>query len=170
MSWTIDRIKEELQKLCAADHITLDVPVSINGRLTRVMGRVGFKVISDIYVPKCIEFSRNLIENASDEDIIQVIKHEYVHYFLSIEDPTVNHHHDAVFKYKCAEIGCTHDKASQYVKGFRDEEAKAKYEVWCVDCCKLIGTYARKCKTLNNISSCKCRVCGGKQLVVKQNW
>ena len=168
--WTIDRIKRELQKLCAADHIILDVPVSINGRLTRAMGRVCYEVISDIYVPKRIEFSRNLIENASDEDIIQVIKHEYVHYFLITEDPTVNHHHDAVFKCKCAEVGCTHDKASQHVEGFRDAEAKSKYEVWCVDCCKLIGTYSRKCKTLNNISSCKCGVCGGKQLVIKQNW
>lgn len=168
--WTIDRIKGELQKLCAADHIILDVPVSINGRLTRAMGRVCYEVISDIYVPKRIEFSRNLIENASDEDILQVIKHEYVHYFLMTEDPTVNHHHDAVFKRKCAEIGCTHDKASRYVEGFRDAEAKSKYEVWCDDCNDIIGTYARKCKTLNNIAYCTCGRCGSKNLRIVQNW
>ena len=168
--WTIDRIKGELQKLCAADHIILDVPVSINGRLTRAMGRVIYEVINDIYVPKRIEFSRNLIENASDEDIIQVIKHEYVHFFLFTEDPTVNHNHDAVFKHKCAEIGCTHDKAAGYVEGFRDAEAKSKYEVWCDDCNDIIGTYARKCKTLNNIAYCTCGRCGSKNLRVVQNW
>lgn len=169
--FTIERVIDELNKLCAADHISLDVPVEINGRLTRAMGRVKYIVASeDVYLPEKIEFARNLLENASDEDILQVIKHEYVHYFLFVTDPTTNHNHDAVFKRKCAEINCTHSKSAQHVEGFRDESAKSKYEVWCTDCNKIIGTYARKCKTINNISYCKCGICKGNNLIVKQNW
>lgn len=169
--WTIERVKNELEKLCAADHITLDVPVEINGRLTRAMGRVKFIVANvDVYLPTKIEFARNLVENASDEDILQVIKHEYVHYFLLTTDPTTNHNHDGAFKNKCDAIGCTHKKSAQHVEGFRDTNAKSKYEVWCDDCNDIIGTYARKCKTLNNIAYCTCGRCGNKNLRVVQNW
>lgn len=173
--FTIERIIDELNKLCAADGITLDVPVAINGRLTRAMGRVKYIEIGSVayaseYAPEKIEFARNLIENASDEDILQVIKHEYVHYFLLVTEPTVNHNHDAAFKCKCAAIGCTHNKAAANVEGFRDENAKSKYEVWCDYCHAVIGTYARKCKTLNNIRYCTCGRCHGGNLRVVQNW
>ena len=175
--FTIDRIINELNKLCAADGITLDVPVAINSRLTRSMGRVISKAeVCETYgdgymhIPTKIEFARNLIDNASDDDILQVIKHEYVHYFLYILEPTVRHGHDAMFKRKCAAIGCTHSKATGYVEGFRDADAKSKYEVWCDDCNEIIATYARKCKTLNNIHYCTCGNCHGSNLRVVQNW
>lgn len=167
--WTIERVKNELEKLCAADHITLDVPVEINGRLTRAMGRVKYIVASeDVYLPTKIEFARNLIENTSDEDILQVIKHEYVHYFLFMTDPTTNHNHDAVFKRKCDTIGCTHSNRAQRVEGFAKEQTK--YEVWCEDCEECIGTYSRMCKTLKEIKYCTCGRCGSKKLAVIQNW
>lgn len=173
--FTIERVKNELEKLCAADHITLDVPVEINGRLTRAMGRVKYIEIGSVaytpeYTPTKIEFARNLVENASDEDVLQVIRHEYVHYFLLITDPTINHNHDAAFKRKCDAIGCTHNKSAQHVEGFRDADAKSKYEVWCEDCEECIGTYSRMCKTLKEIKYCTCGRCGSDKLAVIQNW
>ena len=169
--FTIERVIDELNKLCAADHITLDIPVVVNGRLTRSMGRVKYIVASeDVYLPEKIEFSRNLLENASDEDIMQVIKHEYVHFYLLTVEPTIEHGHDAVFKAKCAEINCTHSKSAQHVEGFRDDSRKMKYEVWCPDCNKIIGTFARRGKTINNIDRCGCKICGCRTLKVVQNW
>ena len=169
--WTIERVKNELEKLCAADHIVLDIPVEINSRLTRAMGRVKYVVASeDVYLPTKIEFARNLIENASDEDILQVIKHEYVHYFLFITEPTTNHNHDAAFKHKCDAINCTHNKSAHHVEGFRNANAKSKYEVWCENCEECIGTYSRMCKTLKEIKYCTCGRCGSDKLAVIQNW
>ena len=169
--FTIEKIRSELNKLCMADGLNeITVPIEINGRLTRAMGRVKYELFCHTYTPVKIEFSRNLIENASDEDILQVIKHEYVHYFLLIKDCEFHHGHDAEFRRKCAEIGCTHDKASHYVEGFREEKAQSKYEIWCDDCEEIIATYARRGKTINNIKYCTCGRCHGNNLRVVQNW
>lgn len=173
--FTIERVKAELNKLSMADGLgKIIIPIEINGRLTRAMGRVkfsadGYTEDGYTYAPTKIEFARNLVENASDEDIIQVIKHEYAHYYILLMTG-VDHGHDAVFKRKCAEIGCTHDKAAQHVKGFRDQNAQSKYEVWCDDCNEMIGTYSRRCKTIDNIKYCSCGRCHGNNLRIVQNW
>ena len=167
--WTIERVKNELEKLCAADHLVLDVPVEINGRLTRAMGRVKYNERSDGFMlPTKIEFARNLLQGASDEDILQVIKHEYVHFYLITNEPYEKHGHDVMFKAKCEEIGCTHSNSSQRVEGFAKEQTK--YEVWCEDCEECIGTYSRMCKTLKEIKYCTCGRCGSDKLAVIQNW
>ena len=162
--WTIERIIAELNKLSCADGLgEIAVPVVINGRLKRTLGRVTF--MSGVCVPTKIEFSKILIETGRDEDIINVIKHEYAHYYL-LEATHVDHGHDAVFKRKCAEIGCTHDHTQNHV----EMTAKYKYEVWCEDCDVCIGAYSRKCKTLDNIKFCTCGRCHGGNLKVIQNW
>lgn len=173
MSWTIDRIKGELQKLCAADHIALDVPVNINSRITRTLGRVKYNYYNGAYYPTTIEFSQKFLVNGTDNDIINVIKHEYVHFFLLAIEPCEKPGHDAAFKRKCVEIGCTHIHAQNHLENCAADtaiEAKSKYEVWCDDCDEIISTYARKCKTLNNIAYCTCGRCGSKNLRVVQNW
>ena len=38
--WTIERVRKELDTLAKADGITIDVPVSANGRLRTTLGRV----------------------------------------------------------------------------------------------------------------------------------
>lgn len=169
--FTIERIRTELNKLSMADGLgKIIVPIEINGRLTRAMGRVKFRRdgYADYgYSPIKIEFARRLVENASDDDVIQVIKHEYAHYYILMMTG-INHGHDEVFKCKCAEIGCTHDKPANYVENF--DKAESKYEVWCDDCQEIIGRYARKCKTINEIQFCSCGKCHGNNLRVVQNW
>ena len=165
--WTIEQVKNELNKLREADQLPpITCPVTVNGRLTRSLGRVKF--ICNF--PTAIEFSRILLEEGTDNDIINVIKHEYVHYFLLITTKE-KHGHDAMFKAKCAEIGCTHDKTRNELESEdMAPAAQFKYEVYCPDCNKTIGTYSRMCKTLRIIDHCKCGRCGGNQLKVIQNW
>lgn len=167
--FTIEKIRSEMNKLSTADGIgNIFVPIEINGRLTRAMGRVKFtKEIDGTCTPTKIEFARNLLENAKDEDIVQVIKHEYAHYYLLVETKT-DHGHDVVFKRKCAEIGCTHSGYANHIEGFK--KAETKYEVWCDDCQEIIGKYSRRCKTIDNIKYCSCGRCHGNNLRVVQNW
>ena len=161
--WTIERVIKELNNLAAADNITIDTPVNINGRLSRTLGRVHFNGVT--CSPLKIEFSRSLLEHGTDNDIINVIKHEYVHYFLLITTGE-NHGHDYMFKAKCAEIGCEHDKTHNEVEA----KQKYKYEIWCMDCNAIIGTRSRKCKLIDNIKDCQCGRCYGGNLKVIQNW
>lgn len=169
--WTIERVITELNKLAEADGIApIKEPIRSNARLRSTLGRVkclrqGDKILS----VECIEFSVEFLKNATDNDIINVIKHEYVHYYLAITTKA-RHGHDLVFKKKCAEIGCVYDKTRSNLESNYAEKQEYKYEVYCVDCIKMIGGYSRMCKTLKNLSSCKCGRCGGNHLVMKQNW
>ena len=110
--WTIDRVIDELNKLAAADGLGhIDVPITANARLTSTLGRVKYICVGGSYMAKNIEFSKALLEEGTDNDIINVIKHEYVHYYL-VETTNENHKHDTLFKRKCAEIGCNSQKSA----------------------------------------------------------
>ena len=168
--WTIDRVKKELDHLRVADGLPkITIPVRANGRLSRTLGRVRF--YNDSCEPIFIEFSKKLLEEGTDNDIMNVIKHEYVHYFLLVSTGE-NHGHDAMFKAKCAEIGCTHGKTRNELESdmFDTTKEKTKYEVWCEDCQDIVAHYHRMCKTLRIIDYCKCGRCGGNQLKMIQNW
>ena len=94
--WTIERVKDELNKLCVADGLPeITIPVSANARLTRTLGRVKF--LEKSCTPVGIDFSQRLLDNGTDRDLINVIKHEYVHYYL-LCTTGVDHGHDALFK------------------------------------------------------------------------
>lgn len=161
--WTVERVLKELDNLAAADNITIDVLVCANGRLSRTLGRVHFNGLT--CEPTKIEFSRALLENGTDNDVINVIKHEYVHYFLLVTTG-IDHGHDDAFRRKCAEIGCEHDQTHNKL----EREQKYKYEIWCLDCNEIIGTRSRRCKMLDEINFCYCGKCKGKNLKVIQNW
>ena len=72
--WTIDKVIDELNKLAAADGLSkIDVPITVNGRLTRTLGRVKYmRIGQDAYIAKAIEFSKTLLESGTDNDIINV--------------------------------------------------------------------------------------------------
>lgn len=172
--WTIDRVIDELNKLAVADGLgRINVPITANSRLTTTLGRVKYMGIGkEFYIAKSIEFSQALLDTGTDNDIINVIKHEYVHYFL-IETTNVNHGHDAMFKRKCAHIGCTHDKTRNKLESDTFNAAaggQTKYEVWCEDCQAIVGQYQRMCKTLRTLNHCKCGRCNGTALKMIQNW
>ena len=167
--WTIERVRKELDTLAKADGITIDVPVSANGRLRTTLGRV--RSYRSTCLPISIEFSQKLLNEGTDNDILNTVKHEYVHYFLLVTTGE-NHGHDYMFKAKCAEIGCTHNKTRNDIESeeMMAPTAQSKYEVYCPDCNETIGTYSRMCKTLRNLDNCSCGICGGKALKMIQNW
>ena len=128
--WTIDRVIDELNKLAEADGLgRIDVPIIVNSRLSTTLGRVKYMRVGGAYMAKSIEFSKALLDSATDNDIINVIKHEYVHYYL-VETTNENHKHDALFKRKCMEIGCTHNKTRNYLESDYNEKTAVNLAVF----------------------------------------
>ena len=65
--WTIDEVKVELNKLCAADGLPeMTIPVYANKRFTRTLGRVRAKYNH----PVQIDFSQDLLDHGTDNDVI----------------------------------------------------------------------------------------------------
>lgn len=167
--FTLEMIKTELNKLSNSVGDTFDIPVSINARLTRTLGRVmqykqGKKCWSDR-----MEFSKQFLETSTDESIISVIQHEWAHYYVT-KITGENHGHDVEFKKVCAMIGCTNDKTETKVERTVAEESLSKYVVYCPSCGEPIGGFSRMCPTLKNLDRCTCGKCGSGDLYYVQNW
>ena len=138
-------IKKRLNELSASRNDTFSIPVSINGRLTRTLGRVMHASIDGVTYPTSMEFSRNMLETVVERDIESVIAHEWAHYYIT-KMTGKNHGHDADFKALCAEIGCC---GTTSVKVERTVERKSKYMLYCKECGQLVAEYSRKCKTVD---------------------
>ena len=106
MAYNLERIKAEITDICenAGFRGVKYLNISINPRLSTTLGRVKYRA-NPIY-PYAIEFSKNFIENNTDEDIHEVIMHECAHAIVTVRTKE-KHGHDKYFKAVCAELGTT---------------------------------------------------------------
>ena len=169
MSYDLNRIKMEFNEVCRKAGTPCDVPIRLNGRLTRTLGRVFHQcdVTSGVWYSTHVEFSKQLLETASDKSIRDVILHECAHFIVTARTGE-SHGHDAACKKVCAEIGTTNDGIATEVE--RTVAKSSKYEIFCPTCHKTISEYSRMCKTIQHIEQCQCKGCGKGGLKVIQNW
>lgn len=153
------------KEICESVGYNFNIPVKINKRLTRTLGRVLFLLQGNYTIPQSMEFSYKLLETGESETIEEVIKHECAHYLVHVETHK-NHGHDKVFKEMCARINCSFDTTSTHVAAYTDNTYK--YIVTCNSCKKIVGKYYRAGKIVKYPSNYRCK-CGG-SLVVAQNW
>ena len=166
----IKEITKYCEELSKRVNDTFNVPVFLNGRLTRTLGRAFSENIgNDVWVPTKLEFSKRFLETSTEECIKSVIEHEWAHYY-TVKRTKENHGHDAVFKATCKMIGCTNDGTTTHVDRTVAEEKLHKYTVYCPHCNEPIGFYDRMCPTLKNIKMCECSKCGSDNLYYTQNW
>lgn len=162
MCFSIAQVIAELKRVCAYANVPLDVPVSVNSRLTTTLGRV--KCLGA--APSAIEFSKIFLEQATYFEIIQVIRHEAAHYIAIVRSGEF-HGHDEYFRAVCAEIGCEYDRAVAPLESVIKREKKAvkriptpfKYEVYCPCCGKVVDKKKRMCKMLKEIEWYECPEC-----------
>ena len=163
--YSVQDIEKICQEFSAQVGDTFDLPVVINGRLTRTFGRVCSLVNNKTgYVTlQRMEISKQLLETASEESIRSVIGHEWAHYIVA-KTTHERHGHDALFKSWCARVGVENDKATA------DVEVKSKYDVYCGTCDMVIAHYSRMSKNLQRLELCTCKKCNTSNLKLIQNW
>lgn len=161
----LKQIKAILEDLSTRHNDNFDIEVSINGRLTKTLGRVMNTISGEVCTPVKMEFSKQMLESIVEEDIISIIKHEWAHYFLN-KTTKRNQGHNAMFKQLCDSIGC-HGTTTIEIE--RTKEIKYKYTITCKECGAVVANYNRKCKTTENPQWYKSKCCGG-HLNVVQNY
>lgn len=163
---TENEIVEICKEICGTVGYDFLIPVKINKRLTRTLGRVCWKRTNGITYSTLMEFSYQLLTTATLDSIKDVIAHECAHY-LVIEETHEAHGHDSIFKNMCKRINCTNDGAicHSLTRSASDTEIY-KYIITCKDCGKVVGKYHRAGKIVQypNYYSCKC---GGALNVIK---
>lgn len=169
MAYDLARVKFEFNEICSKAGTPCNVPIRLNGRLTRTLGRVHQEKnnVDGIWYSTAVEFSKQLLETSSDQSIRDVVLHEAAHFIITARTGET-HGHDAAFKAVCAEIGTKNDGVSTKVE--RTVKVHSKYEVICPTCNDTIAEYSRMCKTLQYIDMCHCKGCGKGGLKVIQNW
>ena len=168
--YDLERITKEFTEIVEKAGCEMNVPVSLNNRLTRTLGRVISERNKYTNVTKNVkvEFSTNLVQTSSDKSIRSVIEHEACHYIATYRSK-LPHGHDDYFRAICDEIGCTNNKTTTSVDRLVADEAIYKYTIYCPKC-GVIGGYNRMTKTLQNLDLCGCKKCGSHKLTYKQNW
>ena len=84
--YTLDKIENQFKGICAKAGVSCNVPITINSRLTRTLGRVVINNsigATDTWKPIKVEFSKQFIETSSDASIEDVIKHEAAHFIAT---------------------------------------------------------------------------------------
>ena len=153
-------------EICKSAGYDFTIPVKINKRLTRTLGRVTCVKTDGIVKSTLMEFSYLLISTATIDSIQEVIAHECAHY-LVIAETHENHGHDAIFKAMCARIGCTNDGTVCHSLDREVPETQIyKYFVVCKDCGKTVGKYHRAGKIVQHPDFYNCK-CGGALTVIK---
>lgn len=168
MAYTIEQVIELCETYCDKANVSLVVPVKANGRLKSTLGRVKYHTSFDRCIPDIIEFSKMLLEEGTDEEIVSVIAHECAHYIVTVKTGE-KHGHDAVFKQMCSFLGTDNNKAHTEIS--YSTRRNPKYTVYCEDCDFSDGYY-RMCNTLKYLQMglCRCPDCKSNRLAMIQNY
>ena len=157
-------IINECNRLSDMMNVKFNIPVRINNRLTRTLGRVCYECGK----PYVMEISGPMLKTCADESIIQVVKHEWAHWYAWRKTGEI-HGHDALFRDICESIGCDHDRAKNHVERLQGTAPVYKYTVSCPGC-GASWNYARKGHVIKYLDTCWCSNCGCADLKLKQNW
>lgn len=167
--YTEKEITLKYKKLAQELGEVFNVPVAINGRLTKTLGRVKYSIRNDKIFPYIIEISKQLLENATRESIDEVLIHEFCHWYLA-ETTHENHGHDKVFKELCQRLGGGSGKThADHIEYLTEASARYKYQCFCEKCGKEVAHYSRMCPTVKNPKLYTTYCCEAAIKVV-QNW
>lgn len=147
-------------EICGKVGYDFTIPVKINKRLTRTLGRVSWVRINGKVQSTLMEISYQLLSTSTFDSIYAVIAHECAHYLVN-EETHENHGHDAIFKAMCARIGCTNDGSICHSLDREVPETQIyKYFVVCKECGAIVGKYHRAGKVVKHPENYRCK-CGG---------
>lgn len=103
-------ILNTFKNLCAEYDVELNVPVVINKRFKRTLGRVNMNLntLTGYMSVTKVDFAA-ILEKEDDEFTRQIILHEFCHYYLVQKTHKDHCHRDKCFKEMCARVGCYQD-------------------------------------------------------------
>lgn len=169
---TIDEIRKECVdtfKKANVDFEKQNIRLSLNGRLSRTLGKCKFLRCGSKITVTDIEISRKFAEMSDAKTIVDVIRHECAH-ALAIILSGESHGHDSYFKQICHMIGTYNDGTCTDITGsLNDEDNFYKYIVYCPTCNKTLAKYHRISNVIKNIDNYKCKDCGSK-IAYRQNF
>ncbi len=172
MCMTREEIYNYCVKLSLDNNDIFSIPVLINNRLSSTLGRVILTVnrLNGYATPTRLEISGKLLQATNKDNIEQIIKHEWAHYYLT-KTTHIDHGHDWYFQQLCAKIGCIEDGKTSNVVKQENKELLYKYTIYCKNCGAFLGGKSRMCAQLRDLNwRYHCPKCKSSNLFFKTNW
>lgn len=167
--WTVERIEKLCIEYCGRCNVEFTSPVVINGRLKTTLGRCFYTRTAAGLVGSKIEISRQLLETATEQCVLDVIAHECAHYVVTTITHE-NHGHDSLFKHYCEMIGTTNNTPVFHgLQRTVSHEETYKYTLYCTKCGKFVGGRHRACAVTKRPHDCRTNCCDA-PIKVYQNW
>lgn len=170
--WTEKDIREVLNEASQkANYNCSHIPIKISKRLITTGGYFEAKYEKNLFGKVIykggIKFSFSyyyLNGVLKEEDVRQLILHEYCH-FLTIDKTKEHHDHDELFKKNCEIIGCniTSDKAMFKIN---EDVKKYKYTVNCSKCNNKFGVNRLEKKFTEKYCCNRC----SNEFIISKNW
>ena len=134
-----------------------DLPVCINTYLSSSLGRYKYRVGNDgVETPTGFDFNPGLLDtDCSTDKIINVIKHELVHWFTDKEQGKPCAHNEFFIK-NCERFGVTDYTNFERYRKRKRLDKDSYYEAKCCGCDRTVA----KAKNVNNLKKYMNR-CGG---------
>lgn len=131
----------------------MGIPLKINGRLKTVQGRF-ISRRGQKFTPLRIELSKDLVEKASQEAILDTLRHELIHYALYMKG----------LPYKDGQSCFENELRKHNTSSTRTTGATGKRYVISCSKCNRLNTFVRNTKRLRyyikTIDFCTCSKCG----------
>lgn len=163
---TVAELKQKCIEVFKIVNLDFSLPIVINGRLTKTLGRCIYQRVYGKVAPIRLEFSRQFLETATPHSIDEVIKHECAHAIACIKTGE-NQGHNNYFKNVCLQIGTTNYTTSTSVERTVSDNKIYKYTVICKKCCNICGYYHRAGNVIKNPSCYYCSKCGGSLSIIQ---
>ena len=153
-------IVEICKETFAKANMKFDIPVKLNGRLKRTLGRCSYSIFNGVAIPSLIEISRDLAESDNIEQITETTIHECAHAIVALQTGE-RHGHDYVWKDTCHKLGIAGDRCAK-----QPASQDYKYICTCKECGKIVGRYFRAGRVVKEPWFYHCK-CGG-EITVEQ--
>lgn len=138
-------------------NMTLTVPLKINGRLRTTFGRFRYRRYrSGASIPLSVELNRFFVENNEPAIVLDVLRHELVHYALYMQDKPCSDGHP-VFENELKRLGIV----SQSTIGKYEIKSKP-VKIHTYECADCGLEYKRKRALANGGKNHRCGSCHGK--------
>ena len=147
----IRRMYDCLDRVCGVDTSTIRLKFT-----PRCSNRLGVCKIRN-FLP--VEIVISEITFADDDVYRDVVLHEYCHALVALRTGAI-HHHDAVWKAACREVGCRPNAKQDLNAHIETTMAnRSKYSVRCLQCGE-VTNYARMSNVVSAMLNYQYLVCG----------
>lgn len=154
--WTLEDIKDEVNKLELKWRYSCNIPIEISKRATRRMGAFFYKQKQEEIEPIKLVFAHDLLNGNYPEEIVrEVIIHEYIHFYCDVKTG-ISNGHNKLFKEMCRANGISTSATFKYE--IKKKDVSKSYKICCRGCGRVVCIHKRidsaKRKVMLYISKC----------------